>query len=73
MISIGGTPHLYHLASDPQEDHDIAAQHPDIVRELVAIARSQHTDSPHFPVTMPEPDDRGDSLIKKVRPDQIGP
>lgn len=53
MISIGGTPHLYHLASDPHEDHDVAAQHPDIVRELVAIARSQHTESPHFPVTMP--------------------
>lgn len=53
MISIGGTPHLYHLASDPHEDHDVAAQHPDIVRELVAIARSQHTDSPHFRVTLP--------------------
>ena len=53
LIVKQGTPHLYNLATDLHEDHDIAADHPDIVRELTEIAVEQHTDNPHFHVTLP--------------------
>ena len=53
MVSKGGKPHLYDLASDLHEDNDIAAEHPDVVRQMVEIAHSQHIESPHFKVTMP--------------------
>ena len=53
MVSKGGKPHLYNLAEDLHEDNDIASQHPDIVRQMVKIAHSQHTESPYFKVTMP--------------------
>jgi arylsulfatase A-like enzyme len=49
-----GTPLLYNLADDIHEDHDIAAEHPDIVARMVDIIHSQHTDSPYFFVTIPE-------------------
>ncbi len=32
-------PQLYHLASDPAETNDVAAAHPDIVREMAALLR----------------------------------
>ena len=54
MVSKGGTPHLYDLSKDVHEDNDIASQHPDIVKKMVEIAHSQHTESPYFKVTMPE-------------------
>ena len=54
MVSKAGKPHLYDLSKDVHEDHDIAEQHPDIVKKLVEIAHSQHTESPYFKVTMPE-------------------
>lgn len=53
MVSKGGKPHLYNLAEDLHEDNDIASQHPDIVRQMVKIAHSQHTENPYFKVTMP--------------------
>ena len=53
MVSKGGKPHLYDLKVDVHEDNDIAAQHPDIVKKMVEIAHSQHTESPYFKVTMP--------------------
>jgi PleD family two-component response regulator len=31
----------------------VAAEHPDVVRQMVEIALSQHVESPHFKVTMP--------------------
>lgn len=34
---------LFNLATDVHEDHDVAAQHPDIVKELVQIIKEQHT------------------------------
>lgn len=54
LISIRGKCHLYNLADDIHEDHDIASLHPDIVEQLKAIAYKEHTPSPHFKVTMPE-------------------
>ena len=34
-------------------DHDIAAGHPDIVKQMKEIIRTQHTPNPHFSVTLP--------------------
>ena len=48
-----GQPALYNLATDPREDHDLAAQHPDIVRRLVRLIYEDHTDSSLFPLTLP--------------------
>ena len=56
MVSKGGVPHLYNLAEDLHEDRDVASEHPDIVRRMVDIAYSQHTESPYFKVTMPRRD-----------------
>ena len=54
MISKRGVPHLYNLANDLHEDNDIAAEHPDIVRQMIEIAHSEHIESEHFKVTMPK-------------------
>jgi arylsulfatase len=40
---------LYDLAADPQEEHNVAADHPDIVAQLQRIAEAQHTPSEEFP------------------------
>jgi hypothetical protein len=53
MVSKGGIPHLYNLANDLHEDYDLAQEYPDIVRQMVEIAHSQHTENSHFKVTMP--------------------
>ncbi len=34
VLWAGREPRLYHLAGDPGERHEVAAQHPDVVREL---------------------------------------
>lgn len=49
-----GKPFLYNLATDLHEDNDVAARHPDIVAQMKQIIREQHTDNPHFRVTLPE-------------------
>ncbi len=48
-----GVPELYNLAEDIHEDNNIASLHPDRVKKMVEIIRSQHTDNPLFPVTLP--------------------
>ena len=53
LIVKKGKPELYNLASDIHEDHDVAAQHPEIVKELKQIIKEQHTPSKHFKVTLP--------------------
>lgn len=53
LIVVKGIPRLYNLATDLHEDKDIAAEHPEIVRELVDIIRKEHTDNPMFKVTLP--------------------
>ena len=45
-----GTPFLYNLATDIHEDHDIAAGHPDIVKQMKEIIRTQHTPGSIFAV-----------------------
>ncbi|MCX6953575.1 MAG: sulfatase-like hydrolase/transferase, partial [Verrucomicrobia bacterium] len=41
---------LYHLATDPTETTDVAAQHPEVVARLEKILREQHTPSRDFPL-----------------------
>ena len=48
-----GIPELYNLAEDIHEDHDVAAEHPEIVKRMVEIVRREHTPSPYFKVTIP--------------------
>jgi len=43
------TTELYNLATDPSETKDVAAEHPDIVAKLSALAKEQHTNSQLFP------------------------
>lgn len=53
LIVVKGIPRLYNPATDLHEDKDIAAEHPEIVRELFDIIRKEHTDNPMFKVTLP--------------------
>ena len=53
LVVIKGRPHLYNLASDLHEDHDVASQHPDIVAEMLAIIKEEHVESADFKVTLP--------------------
>lgn len=53
LIVKGGVPYLYDLSSDIHEDHDIASQHPELVRRMVGILLREHIPSPYFNVTLP--------------------
>lgn len=53
LVVIKGVPHLYNLSSDLHEDHDIAAAHPEIVKELIDVIKKEHTESPDYKVTLP--------------------
>lgn len=54
MVVKKGQPHLYNLVTDLHEDHDVAAEHPDIVQQMKEIIAKQHIESPDFKVTLPE-------------------
>lgn len=54
LVVQSGQCRLYDLATDIHEDHDLAAQYPDIVARLKAVIRAEHVDSPLFPVTIPQ-------------------
>ena len=41
----GNTMELYRINEDPLEEHDLSAEHPDIVRKMWEIIRTEHT--PH--------------------------
>ena len=45
---------LYNLRQDPHEDHDLSQEHPALVRKLIKKIYKDHTDSPLFPITLPE-------------------
>ena len=53
MVVKKGIPLLYNLSNDIHEDNDIAANHPDIVKQMKEIIRTQHTPNSHFSVTLP--------------------
>ena len=41
---------LYNIAEDPQEEHDVVAEHSDIVEKLKAIMVESHVPNPLFPL-----------------------
>lgn len=49
-----GKTYLYDLSTDIHEDHDVAAQHPDVVAQMKDIIRREHRPSDIFRVTLPE-------------------
>jgi arylsulfatase A-like enzyme len=53
LIVKHGRSELYDLSSDVHEDHDVAAENPDKVRELIGIVYQEHEDNPNFRVTLP--------------------
>ena len=53
MVVKKGEPYLYNLATYLHEDVNVADQHPDIVKQMLEVIRSQHTPNPHFYVTVP--------------------
>ena len=53
LVVSHGRCHLYDLATDLHEDHDVADRHPDIVRRMTDIIRTEHTPSTLFHVTLP--------------------
>lgn len=53
MVVVGGVPRLYNLADDIHEDHDVAANHPDIVEKMKRIIAEEHCENGLFPVTLP--------------------
>lgn len=54
LIVKQGRPELYDLTLDVHEDHDLASEYPEKVKELIFLAHTSHIDNPHFHVTMPK-------------------
>lgn len=54
LVVVEGEPRLYNLADDIHEDRDIAAQHPDIVRQMTEYIYREHRDNEMFPITLPK-------------------
>lgn len=53
LVVIRGVSHLYNLATDIHEDHDLAPLLPDIVKQMEGFIYQEHQDSEFFPVTLP--------------------
>ena len=53
LVVSQGKPFLYNLKDDIHEDHDLKADYPDKLAELIDIVHREHTDSPLFPITLP--------------------
>ncbi|MDE7443134.1 MAG: arylsulfatase, partial [Muribaculaceae bacterium] len=43
LIVKKGVPELYNLATDLHEDHNVATDHPDLVKQMCDIIRTEHT------------------------------
>jgi arylsulfatase A-like enzyme len=41
---------LYNLATDEEEQHNVAAQHPEIVAKMLEIMQQEHQYNPNFPI-----------------------
>lgn len=48
-----GTPYLYDLSNDIHEDHDVAVQHPNLVKQMLGIIHREHRHSDIFRITLP--------------------
>ena len=55
LVVSQGKPFLYNLRDDIHEDHDLGAENPDKLAELIGIVHREHTDSPLFPIKLPRP------------------
>ena len=67
LVVQNGAPRLYDLATDLHEDTNVAAQHPDVVKEMIEIIHQEHTESYLFGVTLPEiPEDDGSTVVTAV-------
>lgn len=53
LVVRGGNCELYDLANDIHEDHNVAADYPEVVKELKDIVYEAHTPSQNFQVTLP--------------------
>ena len=53
LIVKSGRCELYNLSNDIHEDHDLAAQYPDLLNRLCGIVHHEHTANPYFNVTLP--------------------
>ena len=53
LVVSQGNPFLYNLKSDIHEDHDLKAEYPDKLAELISIVHREHTDNPLFPINLP--------------------
>jgi arylsulfatase A-like enzyme len=47
-----GAIELYDLETDPSEQHDVVAEHPDVVARLSEVLKSQHVPSDLFPLAV---------------------
>ena len=71
LVVQGGTPRLYDLSKDLHENNDVAAQHPDVVKEMVEIIHREHTESSMFRITLPEvPEYDGSTVVTSVSEDK---
>ena len=66
-VSSGPTMELYDLAKDRNEEHDVAAQHPDIVAKLAQIMDEQHVKSEVFPLPRVDGDTAKGAAKKKKK------
>ena len=72
LVVQSGTPHLYDLSKDLHEDLDVAAQHPDVVKEMIEIIHREHTESSMFRVTLPAiPEEDVDELTFERNGQQV--
>lgn len=54
MVVKKGVPKLYNLATDIHEDHDVAAEHPEVVKQMKNIIKREHRHNDNFPITLPD-------------------
>lgn len=54
LVVSQGQPHLYNLRNDIHEDHDLGAEYPNKLAELICIVHREHTESSLFPIKLPE-------------------
>ena len=72
LVVQSGTPYLYDLSKDLHEDYDVAAKHPDVVKEMIEIIHREHTESSMFRVTLPAiPEEDVDELTFERNGQQV--
>ena len=53
LVVSQGKPFLYDLSTDIHEDHDLKADYPDKLAELINIVHQEHEESLLFPISLP--------------------